>query len=57
MPQTTPISRITNAFISAMKIEAGKEVFLSFDGERLTSESTVADTDLDDMDFVDCYVK
>lgn len=46
-----------NAFRSDRKIGADKEVFLSFDGERLPPESIVGKTELSDMDYVDVYVK
>lgn len=34
-----------------------QEVFIVFDGDRLDPETTVADTELSDMDYVDVYVK
>lgn len=55
--QTTPISRIVNAFILDKKIDDRKEVFLSFDGDRLAPELQIADTELNDMDYIDVYVK
>ncbi|KAL8821569.1 MAG: hypothetical protein Q9223_000413 [Gallowayella weberi] len=54
---TTRISRIVNAFKSDKKIDDSREVFLSFDGDRLTPETQVADTELNDMDYIDIYVK
>ncbi|KAL8807517.1 MAG: hypothetical protein Q9182_000682 [Xanthomendoza sp. 2 TL-2023] len=54
---TTRISRIVNAFKSDKKIDDSREVFLSFDGDRLTPETQVADTELNDMDYIDVYVK
>ncbi|KAL8673703.1 MAG: hypothetical protein Q9168_001864 [Polycauliona sp. 1 TL-2023] len=54
---TTPISRIVNAFRTDKKIEDSREVFLSFDGDRLAPDTQVADTDLNDMDYIDVYVK
>jgi hypothetical protein len=55
--QSTVISRIVNAFRLDKKIDSDKEVFLSFDGERLADESKVEETELNDMDYVDVYVK
>ncbi|KAL9043140.1 MAG: hypothetical protein Q9180_000076 [Flavoplaca navasiana] len=54
---TTPISRIVNAFKLEKQIEDSREVFLSFDGDRLAPEIQVADTELNDMDYIDVYVK
>ncbi|KAL8680190.1 MAG: hypothetical protein Q9186_003602 [Xanthomendoza sp. 1 TL-2023] len=54
---TTRIARIVNAFKSDKKINDGQEVFLSFDGDRLNPETQVADTELNDMDYIDVYVK
>ncbi|KAI4128113.1 MAG: hypothetical protein LQ338_002898 [Usnochroma carphineum] len=54
---TTKISRIVNAFMSDKKIDNAREVFLSFDGDRLASDSEVGETELNDMDYVDVYVK
>lgn len=34
-----------------------REVFLSFDGERLAPENEVQSTALDDMDYIDVYIK
>ncbi|KAL8767448.1 MAG: hypothetical protein Q9209_006034 [Squamulea sp. 1 TL-2023] len=53
----TPISRIVNAFKLDKKFDDCKEIFLSFDGDRLAPESRVADTELNDMDYIDVYVK
>ncbi|KAL8914644.1 MAG: hypothetical protein Q9171_000825 [Xanthocarpia ochracea] len=55
--QTTPISRIVKAFELDKKIDECREVFLSFDGDRLAPGTRVADTELSDMDYVDVYVK
>ncbi|KAI4160494.1 MAG: hypothetical protein L6R39_000200 [Caloplaca ligustica] len=55
--QTTLISRIVNAFKSDKKIDDDREVFLSFDGDRFAPDSQVGDTELNDMDYVDVYVK
>ncbi len=46
-----------NAFKLEKQIEDSREVFLSFDGDRLASEMQVADTELNDMDYIDVYVK
>lgn len=40
-----------------MEVGTDKEVFLSFDGERLAPEMKVGETELSDMDFIDVYVK
>ncbi|KAL8954048.1 MAG: hypothetical protein Q9222_000105 [Ikaeria aurantiellina] len=53
----TRMSRIVGAFRSDKKIDESREVFLSFDGDRLAAESQVQDTELNDMDYVDVYVK
>lgn len=55
--QSTLISRIVNAFRSDKKISAEREVFLSFDGERMKPQSKVEETELNDMDYIDVYVK
>lgn len=55
--QTTLVSRIVFAFRSDKKIGSDREVFLSFDGERLTPTCKVEETELNDMDYVDVYVK
>ena len=55
--QSTPVSRMVNAFRLDRKIGTNKEVFLSFDGERLTPKSIVGETELSDMDYIDVYVK
>lgn len=46
-----------NAFKVDKQVEASREVFLSFDGDRLAPEIQVADTELNDMDYIDVYVK
>lgn len=51
------MSRIVSAFRTDKKIEHDREVFLSFDGDRLVEESQVGDTELADMDYVDVYVR
>ncbi|CAO1596609.1 hypothetical protein XANCAGTX0491_000443 [Xanthoria calcicola] len=54
---TTPIYRIVNAFKMDKQIEDSREVFLSFDGDRLAPEIQVTNTELSDMDYIDVYVK
>ncbi|KAL8737351.1 MAG: hypothetical protein Q9181_001768 [Wetmoreana brouardii] len=54
---TTNVSRIVNAFKLDKNIDNGQEVFLSFDGDRLAPESQVSETELDDMDYIDVYIK
>ncbi|KAL8843631.1 MAG: hypothetical protein Q9170_000135 [Blastenia crenularia] len=54
---TTRISRIVNAFKCDKNIDSGREVFCSFDGDRLAPESQVSETELNDMDYVDVYIK
>ena len=51
------MSRIINAFRTANKVEADKEVYLLFDGERLDPPMKVGDTELSDLDYIDVYVK
>ncbi|KAL8693337.1 MAG: hypothetical protein Q9218_001816 [Villophora microphyllina] len=55
--QNTRISRIVNAFKLDKQLDNGREVFLSFDGERLAPETQVEETELDDMDYIDVYIK
>lgn len=57
MLQSTLISKIVNAFRSTNKIDLEREVFLSFDGERLSPKVKVGETELSDMDHVDVYIK
>ncbi len=51
------ISKICNAFRSQNQIGAEKEVYLMFDGEKLSPDGKVGDTDLSDMDTLDVFVK
>lgn len=46
-----------NAFKMDKQIEDSREVFLSFDGDRLAPEIQVTNTELSDMDYIDVYVK
>ncbi|KAL8778996.1 MAG: hypothetical protein Q9203_000741 [Teloschistes exilis] len=55
--QTTRVSRIVNVFKMEKRLENDREVFLSFDGERLAPENQVESTELDDMDYIDVYIK
>ncbi|KAL8661030.1 MAG: hypothetical protein Q9202_005961 [Teloschistes flavicans] len=54
---TTRVSRIVSAFKLDKQLEHNREVFLSFDGERLAPENQVKATELDDMDYIDVYIK
>ena len=53
--QSTLISKIINAFRSRYQISGEKNVFLSFDGERLSPESKIEETELSDMDTLEVY--
>ncbi|KAL8874495.1 MAG: hypothetical protein Q9174_000188 [Haloplaca sp. 1 TL-2023] len=55
--RTTRMSRIVNAFKLDKKIESGREVFLLFDGDRLAPQCQVGETELNDMDYIDVYIK
>ena len=55
--QSTMVSKICNAFRAQNQIEAGKEVYLMFDGEKLSPESKVEETELNDMDKLDVFIK
>ena len=46
-----------NAFRSTNHIGNEKEVYLLFDGDKLSPESQVGDTELSDMDTLDVVVK
>ncbi|KAI4087129.1 MAG: hypothetical protein LQ344_007024 [Seirophora lacunosa] len=54
---TTSMSRIVSAFRTDKNIDSDREVFLSFDGDRLAPECQVGETELAEMDYVDVYVK
>ena len=45
------------AFRSQNMISSEKEVNLMFDGEKLSPETQVGDTELSDMDTLDVFVK
>lgn len=51
------MSRIVSAFMTDKNIDSDREVFLSFDGDRLAPECQVGETELAEMDYVDVYVK
>ncbi len=55
--QSTKILRIQGAFRQARNVEADRDVFLMFDGDKLSAEDTVADTDISDLDHIDVHVK
>ena len=46
-----------NAFRSTYGVEADKEVFLLFDGERLERGSQVGESDISDMDSIEVHIK
>lgn len=48
---------MVNAFRTEHQIEKDKEVFLSFDGERLSPEKKVEETELNDMDTLEVYCR
>ena len=48
---------MVNAFRSQYQIGAEKDVFLSFDGERLSPNSRVEETELSDMDTLEVYCR
>ena len=51
------MSRIVGAFRTEKGIGAEKEAFLSFDGERMESNSRVDETEIRDMDCIDVSIK
>ena len=51
------MSRIVNAFKLDKKINSERSVFLSFDGDRLAPECQVGETELNDMDYIDVYIR
>jgi hypothetical protein len=55
--KSTPIAKVIQAFRVARRVAGDKQVFLQFDGDKLDSGVTVADTELGDMDHVDVYVR
>ena len=46
-----------NAFRTQTEISSEKEVNLMFDGEKLSPETAVGETELSDMDTLDVFVK
>ena len=46
-----------SAFQSQRNISEDKNISLMFDGERLEPNLTVKQTDIDDMDYIDVYVR
>ena len=55
--QSTFVSKMINAFRTQTEISSEKEVNLMFDGEKLSPETAVGDTELSDMDTLDVFVK
>ena len=55
--QSTLISKIVNAFRYEYQISGEKNVFLSFDGEQLSSDIKIEETELSDMDTLDCWIR
>lgn len=51
------VSKICNAFRSQYQVAPDKVVYLIFDGEKLSDESKIGDTELSDMDTVDVFVR
>ena len=50
------MSKIVNAFRSRYHIGGEKDVFLSFDGEQLSLDSRIDETELCDMDSLEVYL-
>ncbi len=57
MRKATLISKIVNTFRKTHQIDGEKELCLMFDGDRLSPQGKVADTELSDMDYVDVYIR
>ena len=55
--ETTTIQRMITAFRYHHELDSTREVNLMFDGERLEPSSTVGESELSDMDFIDVYIK
>ncbi|KAL9638831.1 MAG: hypothetical protein Q9164_001311 [Protoblastenia rupestris] len=51
------VKPILNAFRTTNGIQAEKDVFLQFDGESLSPQSKIEETEISDMDHIDVYVK
>ncbi|KAH8815172.1 ubiquitin-2 like Rad60 SUMO-like-domain-containing protein [Xylogone sp. PMI_703] len=54
---TTTIGRMILAFAKMRSVPSDKEISIFFDGDKLDPDSTVEDTDLDDMDTVEVHIK
>lgn len=57
MVQSTTIYKIISAFRASNDIQPDKEVFLLFDGERLSPQCKIGETEISDMDKIEVYVK
>lgn len=57
MVQATTICKIISAFRISNDIQPEKEVFLLFDGERLSPQCKVGETEISDMDKIEVYVR
>ena len=55
--QSTFVSKMINAFRTQNEISSDKEVNLMFDGEKLSPETAVGETELSDMDTLDVFIK
>lgn len=55
--QTDTFERAAGAFQRSQHVPEGKEIFLMVDGERLNPNDTVQDTDIEDDDVVEVYVR
>ncbi|TKA80376.1 hypothetical protein B0A55_01900 [Friedmanniomyces simplex] len=53
---STPIWKIMTACRPQFDLREGQSIYLDFDGERLGSEQTVQDTEINDMDRIDVHV-
>ncbi|KAF1964992.1 hypothetical protein BU23DRAFT_575202 [Bimuria novae-zelandiae CBS 107.79] len=54
---TTTIEHLTNAYKQNMGIPQEQSVTLMFDGERLKTIDTIADTEIEDMDAIEVHLK
>ncbi|KAM0802858.1 ubiquitin-2 like Rad60 SUMO-like-domain-containing protein [Usnea florida] len=54
---STLVSKVVNAFRYEYQISGEKNVFLSFDGERLSPDIKIEETELSDMDTLDCWIR
>lgn len=55
--QSTYIDRMITAFRREYKLSDDAEVHFLFDGERLSPDEEIKDTEIEDMDSVDVHVK